>query len=448
MDIFKPIVRHITHPLFLHRDGIRWRKSFRGLNKSQWNSTELVIENQRKSLLKLLQYAYKNNNFYRRRFDVVDFHPDDFRDLKDIENIPILTKDDIRDAGDFMISNGYNRENTIHTRTGGSTGVPLHVYMDEPAHSFKTAATLRHNSWVGLVPGEPVAAIWGDTEKKVSLRGKIRNLLSTRTFYLDTLKFDEDRLHSFVKNIRSRRPTILIGHAHSIYKFSQYLEQCSINDIRFRGVITTAMTLSDSERRLIESTLSSPVFNRYGCEEISIIASESTQHSGMHIFAEGLYIEPVGTDKSQPKEIIITDLLNKAMPLIRYQIGDYGSFESGPCPSGRGLPRFAAVAGRSADFLYKPDGTPVMGISILDTFIIHIAGIKQAQLVQDKNDHINIALVKAADFGRNTLDELQKTMNTVFGIKMRYSVHYVQSIPLTEMGKYRFSICQLPGRHL
>lgn len=446
IDILKPIVRHVTNPLFLRRDGIRWRKTLRNLNNSQWHSTESIIKKQRISLSRLLQYVYRHNAFYRRRFDEVGFHPDHFSDLADLKNIPILTKDEIREAGDTMFSSGYNKENTVHTRTGGSTGVPIHLYVDKSAHSFKVAATLRHNSWAGLFPGEPVAAIWGDTEKQVSLRGTIRNLLSTRTFYLDTLKFDEGRIRNFIKTIRSRSPTILIGHAHSVFKFSQYLDQCAINDIRFRGVITTAMSLSPAERVLIESSLSSPVFDRYGCEEISIIASESEHHSGMHILAEGIYIEPLSKENTRPGEIIITDLQNKAMPLIRYQIGDYGRFESGPCPSGRGLPRLAEVIGRSADFLYKPDGTPVMGISILDTFIIHIAGIKQAQLIQDKYDHVKILLVKDLAFEMNTLEKLQATMITVFGSRMKYSIQYVNSIPLTRSGKYRFSICQLPDK--
>jgi phenylacetate-CoA ligase len=111
--------------------------------------------------------------------------------------LPLLTKDDIRNAGPQLFSTGYSADNTLHTRTGGSTGVPLHVYVDTEAMNWKYAATRRHNAWAGWRPGDKVAAVWGDTDKGFHWKTWLRSRLQDRAIYLDTLKFSTGRLRQF-----------------------------------------------------------------------------------------------------------------------------------------------------------------------------------------------------------------------------------------------------------
>ena len=204
------------------------------------------------------------------------------------------------------------------------------------------------------------------------------------------------------------------------------------------------MTLSELERRCIEDALRAPVFNRYGCEELSIIASESASHSGLHVFSEGLILEYLPTEVPGEYELVITDLWNRAMPMIRYAIGDVVRKADGPCPSGRGLERLERVSGRTADFLYRPDGTPVFGISLLDTYIIHIPGIRQAQIVQNELRRIDVYVVPTAEFGPDTTTAIQQVIAREFGPDVQVNVSRVSQLQQTERGKYRFSICNIP----
>jgi len=443
MDLLKPLVRHFSWDFFLRRDGYDLTDDRRSLTATQFLSADRLADLQLRRLRALLTFAYEHNAFYRKRFQDCGFVPADFSNLSDLSRLPILTKDDIRSGLINSFSDGYMKDNCIHNRTGGSTGVPLHTYMDMAAVAYKKAATERHNAWANLHPGDRLAAVWGDTDKPQPLTARIRNALTDRAVYLDTLKFDRAHLDRFIAEIRALSPPVMMGHAHSIFRFAEYAREQGADDLRFKGIITTAMVLSDSERAVIEDVFHSPVFNRYGCEELSLISSECEAHQGMHVFGEGLYVELVGENSTQPRPLVITDLVNRAMPMIRYEIGDYGTWQPGTCRCGRSLPRLREVSGRTADFLYRPDRTPVFGISILDTFVIHIHGFKQVQIVQDRYDHLDFFIVKDAAFNDDSLIRLKANVVEIFGPDMRFDVTYVERIEQTERGKYRFSICKI-----
>ena len=131
------------------------------------------------------------------------------------------------------------------------------------------------------------------------------------------------------------------------------------------------------------------------------------------------------------------------MPMMRYAIGDIARIADGQCPSGRGLPRLARVSGRTADFLYRPDGTPVFGISLLDTYVIHIPGIRQAQMVQNAVDRIDVYVVPTPDFGPATATAIQAVIEREFGPGVQAVVTRVDKLQQTERGKYRFSVCNI-----
>jgi phenylacetate-CoA ligase len=443
MDLLRPIVRHVTAPFYSRRDGYSYRRHQRELEASQWRSAEELDEIKRRRLRALAEFSYENNAFYRARMGAAGVIPSDIQDTGDLQYLPLLTKDDIRNAVGKLFSNGYNADNTLHTRTGGSTGVPLHVFVDLEAMNWKYAATWRHNGWAGWQPGDKVAAVWGDTDKALNWKGWLRFYLQHRTIFLDTLNFSSDRLRRFHAEILSYKPTVLMGHAHSVYQFARFCQEHELRLPKFSGVVTTAMTLADLERQTIEEALGSPVFNRYGCEELSIIASESETHSGLHVFSEGLILEYLPTDIDGEFELVVTDLFNRAMPMIRYAIGDVVQKAEGSCPSGRGLERIARVSGRTADFLYRPDGTPVFGISLLDTYMIHIPGIHQAQLVQNEYELIEVNIVPTQDYGHETELEIQQVITREFGNGVLSRVRLVDKLEQTERGKYRFSVCNV-----
>jgi hypothetical protein len=101
------------------------------------------------------------------------------------------------------------------------------------------------------------------------------------------------------------------------------------------------------------------------------------------------------------------------------------------------------VVGRTTDVLYTPDGKKVSGVSILDTFTIHIPGFKQVQVIQEQLDKLTFKIVKAKDFGHESLPALAAQIPRFFGPDMKHEVEFVDTIPKTQRGKFQFSICKI-----
>jgi len=219
--------------------------------------------------------------------------------------------------------------------------------------------------------------------------------------------------------------------------------ESGFDDIAFDGIISTAETLLPSERADIEGRFGQIVFDRYGCEEVSLIASECIAHDGLHMSAEGIYVEVIGGDATTPGSVVVTDLVNRGMPIIRYEVGDLATFKPGMCGCGRGLPRLGRVFGRTSDVLYAPDGRQISGVSILDTFVIHVPGLRQAQIIQDRIDHLRIRVVRDRGFDAASERQLSRSVQDAFGVEMSHTLKFVDSIEPTARGKYQFTICEI-----
>lgn len=445
MDLAAVLARRILVPFYERRWGIHDSGLRRHLAESQFESPERILARQLERMREMVGFARRSTPLYRERY--ADVEVEALRTPEDFAALPLLTKDDLRQRGDELLSDGFRRESMFHKRTGGSTGVPVHVWWDDDAHRFKRVIVARHDRWSGYRLGERMAALWGDTEKQYPLKERIYKALCERTLYLDTLHMDEAHLGRFVEQARRFRPRFLMGHAHSLHFLARYLLDRGIDDLRFEGIISTAETLSPAERQVIEECFGPVLFDRYGCEEVSLIASECEAHDGLHTSAEGLYVEVLGGDDTTPGRVVVSDLVNRGMPLLRYEVGDLATVAPGRCGCGRGLPRLGRVFGRTSDILYAPDGRQISGVSILDTFVIHVPGLRQAQIVQDRPDHVRVRVVRDRGFDESSVSRLAAAVRDVFGPAMQHDLEYVEQIEPTARGKYQFTICEIdpPG---
>ena len=172
--------------------------------------------------------------------------------------------------------------------------MPVEIAVDRDSLEWKTACTIRSDEWSGYRLGRRVAKVWGNPEyRKHGVKGWIRNLVVDRARYLDTIGIDDERMGSFASSLRRARPSLLFGHAHSLYLFACFVRKHCPASIRADGIISTAMLLHDWQRTVIEQTFGCPVTNRYGCEEVSLIACECERHAGLHLNADSVYAEVV-----------------------------------------------------------------------------------------------------------------------------------------------------------
>src|SRR5262249_38034183 len=233
-------------------------------------------------------------------------------------------------------------------------------------------------------------------------RGRLRNALLDRACYLDTLRMDAADLDAFARKLR-RRPGLLFGHAHSVYLLAEYVRGAGLRGIRPRGIITSAMVLHDWQRRVIEEVFACPVTNRYGCEEVSLIACECEQHHGLHVNSDGVYVELLRDGRpvapGEPGSVVVTDLTNRAMPLLRYQVGDVAVWSERVCPCGRGLPLLERLEGREADYVVTARGELISGISLTENFALEVPGVAQLQIGQETERRFRFPIVRGPAFG-------------------------------------------------
>ncbi len=448
-DLWSPIARCLVAPAWARWERSPYLKHYRVLQQTQFETPEAIRARQWNDINALVAHAYRTVPFYRERLDGAGIPPGKLRSFEDYAQIPCLTKADLREHGPRMISAMYAKAPLIAKQTSGSTGISVEVLVDEAAQQFKRAATLRSDEWSGWRLGQRVAMVWGNPEYlKRGWRGRLRNTLLERRRYLDTVKLNADDLEVFARSLRKTPPALIFGHAHSLYLLAEYLRENGGAGFRPRGIISSAMVLHPFQRRVIEEVLSCPVTNRYGCEEVSLIASECEEHRGLHINSDGVYVEILRADgtPAEPGEagaVVITDLRNRAMPILRYRVGDVAARAEGTCPCGRGLPMLERLEGREADYVVTARGELVSGISLTENFAMLVPGIAQLQIVQEQLEHFVLRIVKGPEFGAASETKIRELVAERFGTQTTFACDYVARIPQERSGKYRFCISKV-----
>jgi phenylacetate-CoA ligase len=449
MDLWAPIVRRVIAPLWARWERSPYLQCYDILQCTQYDHPDRIREGQLQAIIDLLQHAYASTSFWRARLDWSGIRPQDLRSFEDFRAVPVLTKNDLRSHAEDMVSSLSNRTALQRKKTSGSTGVSVEVLVDEAALQWKRACTLRADEWSGWRFGERVAKVWGNPEYlKNGWRGRLRNRLLDRARYLDTLHMDEATLARFARSLRQQPPSLLFGHAHSLYLLAQYLRENGGAGFQPRGIIATAMVLHDHERQTIQSVFGRPVTNRYGCEEVSLIACECERHQGLHINSDGVYVEVLRSDGTPavPGElgaVVVTDLFNRAMPLLRYKVGDLAVLSNRRCPCGRGLPLLERVEGRVADYVVLPGGRLISGISLTENFAMLVPGLAQFQIVQEAPMRFRFRIVRGPDFGPGSLAEIRRLATERFGPEVEFDCEYLDRIPPEPSGKYRFCISKV-----
>lgn len=440
-------VQKIFEPLWDKYEGSLRLKTLRQLENSQWLSLDELQTKANSQLKKMCVHASNTSPFYGRRFDEAGINPNSVSCIDDLSGLPLLSKMDIRGNLEDILSSSFQPSQLVPAKTGGSTGIALKIFCDAIGIEKRNAAALRSDHWSGWSLGQPMAAIWGNPPVAKTLKNKLRGFLKDRIIYLDTMKIDDQAIDNFLIQWKTMKPGMLYGHAHSIFILAEALKERGIS-LRPKGIVATSMMLLEHERAVIEDVCGIKVTNRYGCEEVSLIGCECEQHRGMHLNLDHNIVEFLREDGTpclpgEDGRIVVTELINFGMPMIRYEVGDRGVPSSRSCQCGRGLPLMESITGRTADFLVAEDGSKVAGISIIENSLTRFSGIRQLQIVQNMPLLLTVNLVPDTEYDQHTEDSLLVALRDMLGQAMEFEVNHVDAIAQEKSGKYRFTICRL-----
>jgi phenylacetate-CoA ligase len=420
------------------------------LRRTQWLGGAEVRALQETRLRHLLRHAYRHVPYYRETFDRLGIDPDEIRTLADLTRLPILRKDDVRRNLHFdLMADNHDKRRMLAIATSGSTGEPLTLYADKTQLEMRWATTLRNLEWTGYRFGDRQVRLWHSTlglTRRQAMQERLDALLMRRTFF-PAYEMNERNIERYVELLGRMRPALIDGYAEAFHLIASYLGQNRVDGIRPKGVVSSAQTLPAESRAVIEEAFRARVFDKYGSREFSGIAHECEVHAGHHVNAESYIVEIVVDGRparpGETGEVLVTDLNNLCVPLIRYQLGDLATATDQKCPCGRGLPLIGAVQGRTQAIIIGRNGTFLPG-----TFFAHFLkdfghALRQFQVVQERLGAIRFKVVKGPRFSESALEEILATFRRYLGEDMEIEVELVEHIPLGRTGKHHHSISRL-----
>ncbi len=423
------------------------------LQKSQWLPVDAVRELQERKLRKLVQHAYTHVPYYRDKLRALGIGPQDIRTLDDLRKLPFLTKADVRKHLYFdILSDNHKKSEILRISTSGSTGEPFVCYVDRAQLEFRWAATLRAQEWTGYRFGDRTLRLWHQTlgMSRTQIARELTDAFLSRRRFVPAFEMTDQNLADLITEIEEFRPVLMDGYAESLNFLAAYLKAHG-RTLRYspRGIMSSAQTLPDSSRQIIEDAFGCKVFDKYGAREFSGIAYECEAHSGHHVVAEGYIVEILKDGRpaapGEIGEIVITDLNNYCLPFIRYRIGDLAEAmdNSGACACGRGLPRIGKIEGRVQSIIIGADGQYLPG-----TFFAHLLkdydhAIRHYQVVQEKPGEIVLKIVKGGRFSEQALAEMLAVLQKFLGARMNIIVEFTDSIPMVRTGKRLVALSKL-----
>ncbi|MCP3928432.1 MAG: phenylacetate--CoA ligase family protein [Bacteroidetes bacterium] len=449
MNVYSYLVRNISFPLLAHHFGLpHIMRQLKNFEKSQYWSKDKIEGFQIERLRALLTHAYRSTSYYKQLFDEASFKPEKMISLDDIKILPLLTKNIIRNRGNDLLSTVYNSDQVHFSETGGTTGVKMKFWRDNACLTPKEASRYRFEKWTGWDIGDRMGLAWPAQQDYVghwTTKAKIKNELFERQVVFPAAIMDDENIKNYLHLLQKKKPTMIRAFTSPVYEVARVALDKNMQCDSIKGIVTTGEPLYPHQRQVIEKAFGCKVFDSYRSREAGPLAQECEKHNGYHINTESLVVEIVRSkdqDHLEPGigEIVITDLLNFGMPLIRYKMGDVGIISDRQCSCGRGLPLLEKVMGRSVDILQAPDGKKITAGSLVLYLVDEAPGVLgQVQIVQDEIDHLLIRMTPDPIPTQEIKNYQKNTVKRLFGADMKVSFEIVETIQRSKSGKYQFA---------
>jgi phenylacetate-CoA ligase len=456
MDLYRPILEKALFPAFEAARGRPTVPLLRYLHGTEHWSPEALHDLQAGLLRRLIRHAYAHTAYYRTLLDDGGLAPDDFHTVSDLERLPLLDRDLVRTTFEARTAAGPPRW-VIKKATSGTTGTPVVVKYNAESRYWRDATRWRGYGWGGYQIGMRALHYWGSPpaydswvqRRKLALDRKLK-----RDLYIDCIARSDHALDDAVHQLRRFEPQVIVAYASGAAALARFVNERGLRSWGEIPVIVGAERLWPHDRAQIIEAFG-PVFETYGCREVMLIGAECEVHDGMHTSMETMVVELVvrqddgSVRTAQPGEVgqvAITDLHNLACPMIRYITGDVAVARPETCcPCGRGLARIGPIEGRVTETLHDGGGNAVGGLvfSVLFGVMDHVA--RNFQVVQKLDGSVVLRVVP--NVGDRLPEKEDRAVHAVAAKYLRgtkFSVEYVDEIPLTPAGKRNVVVIEKP----
>jgi phenylacetate-coenzyme A ligase PaaK-like adenylate-forming protein len=419
----------------------------RELEHSQWLPPDEIARRQMRQLVVLAEYCERQSPPFARRLRGAGLQARDLGDAAALTRCPVLTRRDIQTLGAELFCRELPQGHTpqLEMRTSGSTGEPVSVRRTALTAHFWSAMAIREHLWHRRDFKKPLCAIRAnakDRERAETWGPPVGLVFETGPSQILPIDRDAPVLFGWIAEFA---PGNLLIYPSTLDALTQHCRRNGGRLPSLSHIRTVGEMLLPRIRDEARAWFGVPVEDIYSSNEIGYIAAQCPESGLYHIMAEDVIVEVLDENghacrDGEAGRVVVTSLHNFAMPLIRYDIGDYAEV-AGPCPCGRGLPALRRIVGRERNLILMPDGSrfwPVGGmIDARD-----VAPVLQWQLVQTERERLELRLVTE----RALTASEEETLRSLIAEKLRHPfavciAYFERRLPLGPNGKFEEFMC-------
>lgn len=400
-----------------------------------WPKTE-IVNWQEKKLRILINYAYNNTLYYKQLFDNMGLKPDDIQTIADLNKLPKLTKEIIRENKENLIPKEilgkYKRASS-----GGSSGDPLQFLVSHDCWSFQNAFQMHEWQRMGFKLGDNHIALGSSSlfpVKSRSYKHEIYYFLKGK-IPVNGIAFSDEDYNSLVELIRKKKIKFIYGYASAIYLFSLYLYENAIKLEHIAGVITTSEILLKEYYQTIKLAFGVPILDAYGAADGGISAYKMDEELYRVSYNSLVQVDNINNHNQGP--ILVTDLLNYAFPFIRYELGDEVeiSDDVDNTYNGQSLNK---VLGRIPEVIRLANGRVLTGPGF--TILFKDMNISAYRIASPNERSIVCEIVKSENFSVSEEKLIIETLKHQVGEGVIVELKYKEKFELLPSGKRNYFI--------
>jgi phenylacetate-CoA ligase len=424
------------------------------LEHSQWWTAAQHRERQLVQAAALLEHAYRQVPFYRERLAQAGYLPGKALTPEVWARIPRLTRAELQQAGPALVSpqlpDGHGK--TYEVSTSGSTGRPIKAVGSAVVQLIWHALTLREHLWHRRDFSGRLAAIRslpsGTADYPKGSQGRnwgrsTQGIFETGPAAVLTIASRTDEQAEWLQRVQ---PDYLLTYPSALRDLLLYCREQAITLPRLREVRTLSELLPAETRQLCREVWGLKIADMYSTQETGYLALQCPEQEHYHVQSEACLVEvlngagePCGP--GEVGEVAVTPLMNFAMPMIRYLVGDLAEV-GGPCACGRGLPVLKRILGRVRDMLVYPDGRKSRPRTV-EMWEDGALAIRQMQIIQHALNDIEIKLVTVHPFSKVEEKLLSDRFRQSCGEDFPIRITYHQEIPRGPGGKFADFLCEI-----
>lgn len=401
----------------------------------EFNSTESLLRRDR-HLKNVIQHAKQTVPFYR-----------DNVKGDGLEHFPVINKDTIRENYEAFRSAKFKSDKQLKlVMTSGSTGAPFRVYHNINKRRRNSADMIYFMQKGGYILGEKVLfmKVWNDINKKSSWTRFKENIVPYNVFkYTDS---DIAKLILDIENDSSEKNLVCFASTGKVIVDYMRNKRIKPKDYNIKSIITNSDALDNSVKDQMEFYFKAPVVSRYSNIEGGMLAQQMPSKGYEYdVNFASFFIEILKMDEDEPAasgeigRVVITDLFNYAMPLIRYYTGDLAQWSDKT--NEYGAPRLESIVGRS-DELIRAGDNKVVTSYIIAANTWKYNEIRQFQFIQTDVGTYTFRL-NPWRLPFKEEKNLIREFKGYLGENAKINIEYVDEIPLLDSGKRKLVINKL-----